>query len=221
MELILDTNFIIYLSTYHLIEDLKKDLIKANKRIKWIPKAAYNSFESWLENLRDNSITKQRFWGTPVPIWKCSDCGDYLVIGSVNELKRYANVPKNLHRPWIDDVIIKCKCGGIKKRIPDILDVWLDAGTVSWNCLYYPKQNKYFDKLFPADFILEGKDQIRGWYNVLMVCSTLALGKPLSFKNCLLNASRRAIKATGSKRRIVSFCQQARCRIITGDRIKK
>lgn len=170
------------------IEDLKNDLLKANKKINWYPKTAYNAFESWLENLRDNSITKQRYWGTPVPIWKCDKCKEYTVIGSVDELKKYSNkIPENLHRPWIDEVTIKCKCGGIQKRIPDILDVWLDAGTASWNCLYYPKETKYFEELFPADFILEGKDQIRGWFNVLMVCSAIALGKTIPFKNCYMH----------------------------------
>lgn len=162
------------------IEDLKEVMRKLNKKIFWQPSwAGYKWFDSWLENLRDNSITRQRYWGTPLPIWKCENCNDYIVIGSVNELKELAGyVPQDLHRPWIDEVTIKCSCGGIKKRIPDILDVWIDAGTTSWTCLDYPKNQKLFKKLWPPDFILEGKDQIRGWFNLLFVASMVSMKKP-------------------------------------------
>jgi len=166
------------------VEDLKEEMIRANQSIYWVPKTAQNAFHSWLDNLRDNSITKQRYWGTPVPIWKCEKCKAYEVFGSASELEKRAGkgkVPSNLHKPWIDEVIFKCKCGGVMKRIPEIMDVWVDAGTTSWNCLYYPKRKDLFEKYFPADFILEGKDQIRGWFNLLMVSSMIAFGKP-SFK---------------------------------------
>lgn len=164
------------------VEDLKDEMIKYNDNIKWVPEAAYNAFNSWLQNLRDNSITKQRFWGCPVPIWRCADCGEYEVIGSVKELEQKAGrKPEDLHKPWIDDVTWKCSCGGERKRIPDILDVWVDAGTASWNTLDYPLRTDLFDELFPADFILEGKDQIRGWFNLLMVASMISMRKP-SFK---------------------------------------
>ena len=164
------------------VEDLKGKMIKANEKIKWVPHAAFNAFDSWLKNLRDNSITKQRFWGTPLPVWRCEACGKYDVIGNEAELKKLSGkVPKELHKPWIDEITIPCECGKEKTRIPDILDVWVDAGTASWNCLDYPKNEKLFKELFPADFILEGKDQIRGWFNLLMVASTLAFDKP-SFK---------------------------------------
>jgi len=166
------------------VEDLKDEMLKANQEVYWVPKAGQNAFHSWLDNLRDNSITKQRYWGTPVPIWRCEKCSAYDVIGSIKELEEKAGkdkVPANLHKPWIDDVVWKCKCGGIMKRIPEILDVWIDAGTVSWNCLYYPQRTDLFEKYYPADFILEGKDQIRGWFNLLMVASMIAFRKP-SFK---------------------------------------
>jgi len=168
-------------------EDLRDRMIEFNKEIYWYPQAAKNAFDSWLKNLRDNSITKQRFWGTPVPIWVCANeyCKRFEVIGSIDELKEKSignKVPDNIHKPWIDDVKIKCSCGSDMHRIPDVLDVWIDAGSVSWNCLDYPKNNELMEKYFPADFIVEGKDQIRGWYNLLMVASTLALDKP-AFKN--------------------------------------
>jgi len=161
------------------IEDLKDKMLEANKKIPWVPIAAKHAFTSWLTNLRDNSITKQRYWGTPVPIWKCVDCDKYSVIGSLKELEKLAKaVPKNLHKPWIDEVIIPCDCGGERQRIPDILDVWIDAGVISWASINYPQEDKLFNDLYPADFIIEGKDQIRGWFNLLMVASMVAFEKP-------------------------------------------
>jgi isoleucyl-tRNA synthetase len=159
-------------------EDLKEEMLKQNKQVYWRPQAAKNAFNSWLTNLRDNSITKQRYWGTPVPIWRnVEDPDDYIVIGSSKELKELgAKVPKNLHKPWIDNVEIK-KDGKTYKRMPDILDVWIDAGSASWACLDYPQQKDLFNKYYPADFIIEGKDQIRGWFNLLMVGSVLGFGK--------------------------------------------
>ena len=165
------------------VEDLKDKMISFNKQIHWVPETIKNAFDSWLENLRDNSITKQRFWGTPAPIWRCTDCGDYTVVSSKEELSKLSGkIPENLHVPWIDEITIDCKCGGTKKRIPDVLDVWIDAGVASWACLYYPKRKDLFDNLYPADFILEANEQVRGWYNLLMVASVIALDK-IPFKN--------------------------------------
>lgn len=169
------------------VEDLKQAMVDANEDVQWVPKAAYNAFKSWLSNLRDNSITKQRFWGCPVPIWKCHKCEKYIVIGSVKELEKLAGKkPEDLHKPWIDKITIPCSCGEQMKRIPDILDVWVDAGTASWNDLYYPSRDDLFERMFPADFILEGKDQIRGWFNLLMVASMVAMKKP-SFNACYMH----------------------------------
>ena len=165
------------------IEDLKEKMLSFNKKIHWVPETIKNAYTSWLENQRDNSITKQRFWGTPLPIWKCKNCNDYSVIGSKEELTQLSGkIPKNLHRPWIDEIVIDCSCGDVKRRIPDILDVWIDAGVLPWACLYYPKRKDLFNKLFPPEFICEGRDQIRGWYNLLMVCSVLGVDK-IPFKN--------------------------------------
>ncbi|MBU0535754.1 MAG: isoleucine--tRNA ligase, partial [Nanoarchaeota archaeon] len=173
------------------IEDLKEKMKELNKDIKWEPEwAGSRQFHSWLDNLRDNSITKQRFWGTPLPVWKCGNedageegCSNYVVVGDRAELKKLAGkLPKDIHKPWIDEITIKCdKCGKQMKRIPDILDVWVDAGCTSWICLDYPQKKELFEKMFPADFILEGKDQIRGWFNLLFVASMISMGKP-SFK---------------------------------------
>ncbi len=171
------------------IEDLKEKMRELNKKIIWQPEwAGSRQFDSWLANLRDNSITRQRYWGCPVPIWRCQSCKEYIVIGSLDELKKLANkVPEDLHIPYIDEVEIKCsKCGSVMKRIPDILDVWVDAGTTSWTCLNYPQTKKLFKELWPADFILEGKDQIRGWFNLLFVASMISMGKP-SYKSVYMH----------------------------------
>jgi len=170
------------------VEDLKEKMRSLNKKVFWQPDwAGANWFDSWLDNLRDNGITRQRYWGTPLPIWKCDSCSEHVVIGSMAELKKLAGkVPSDLHRPYIDNVTIKCKCGGEMKRIPDILDVWIDAGTTSWTCLDYPQENSLFKKLWPPEFILEGKDQIRGWFNLLLVASMVSLGKH-SYKACYMH----------------------------------
>lgn len=185
-------------------EDLKETMRELNKNIYWIPEfAGTKTFDSWLSNLRDNGITRQRYWGTPLPIWKCDNknCGHYVVIGSLKELEKYVgkeNMPSDLHKPIIDNVTFKCeKCSGNTQtlkspktsqtskapngtmvREPDILDVWIDAGVSSWACLYYPNRQDLFKEMFPAEFILEGIDQIRGWFNLLFVASMISMEKP-------------------------------------------
>ncbi len=161
------------------IEDLKENMRELNKSIYWMPAYAGNKqFDSWLDNLRDNSITRQRYWGIPVPIWKC-ECGNYEVIGSRKELKQKTKkLPEDLHKPSVDPLTIKCKCGKTMKKIPDVLDVWIDSATASWTCLDYPQNTALFKKMFPPDFILEGIDQIRGWFNILFVASMVAMNKP-------------------------------------------
>ena len=170
------------------VEDMIEEMRELNKKVFWQPDwAGSNWFDSWLKNLRDNGITRQRYWGTPLPIWKCNKCDNYTVVGSIKELKKLAdNVPDDLHKPYIDEVTIKCKCGGVQNRIPDILDVWIDAGTTSWACLDYPQREDLFKKLWPAEFILEGKDQIRGWFNLLLVASMVSMGKH-SYKACYMH----------------------------------
>ena len=179
-------NPVVYRTTtqwFFKIEDLKDKMRELNKQVKWVPDfAGSKNFDNWLANLRDNGITRQRYWGTPLPVWKCKSCRDFIVVGSIPELKKLAGkVPEDLHKPWIDEVEIKCKCGSMKERIPDVLDVWIDAGSASWNCLDFPHNQELMRKMYPADFILEGIDQIRGWFNLLFVASMLAM-ENCSFK---------------------------------------
>ena len=168
------------------IEDLIPKFVQQSKKVHWIPKIYGDSYLSWIENLKDNVVTRQRYWGTPMPLWQCDNCEEKIIIGSINELKKYSgNIPQDLHKPWIDNVTFKCKkCKGTMKRIPDVLDVWLDSGTVSWNCLN--NDSKLMKKFYPADFILEATEQTRLWFYMLQLCSNIVIGKN-SFENAYLH----------------------------------
>ncbi len=159
------------------VSELRNSLIKENKKIKWVPDWAGKRFENWLESLDDWPISRQRYWGIPLPIWVCDKCNHVKVIESADELPE-KNL-KDLHRPFIDKVSWPCnKCGkGIMKRIPDILDVWFDSGVASWASLGYPKNKTLFEEMKPVKFVLEGPDQIRGWWNSCMITSLITFGE--------------------------------------------
>ncbi|MFX1498812.1 MAG: isoleucine--tRNA ligase [Promethearchaeota archaeon] len=173
-------------------ENLVPELLKENEDIYWIPDwAGERWFKSWLTSLRDWCISRQRFWGIPLSIWVCDnkDCGDITVIGSSKELKEVAGeCPEDLHRPWIDKVTWKCKkCNkGTKKRIPDISDVWLDSGSVVWAAQEVYDGKSHYDTWTPVDFIIEGKDQIRGWFNSLLSSAMISSGRK-NYDSCFMH----------------------------------
>lgn len=171
--------------------DVKDQLIKNNNSIKWYPESiGKGRFGDWLENVQDWGISRNRYWGTPLNIWECEDCGERIAIGSKAELKEKA-IEKiddvELHRPFIDEVHLTCpKCGKKMTRVKEVIDCWFDSGAMPYAQHHYPFENKeLFEEQFPAAFISEAVDQTRGWFYSLLAESTLLFGKSC-FKNCLV-----------------------------------
>ncbi len=162
---------------------VKEDLLRNNNTINWIPETiGTGRFGAWLENVQDWGISRNRYWGTPLNIWVCDDCGEMMSIGSIEELKANSdNCPDDieLHRPYIDNVICNCpKCKGKMKRVPEVIDCWFDSGSMPFAQHHYPFENKeVFEQQFPAKFISEAVDQTRGWFYSLLAISTLLFNK--------------------------------------------
>jgi len=180
-------------SFYLEVTKIKDQIIANNKTVNWYP--AYvgeKRFANWLENLNDWAISRNRYWGTPLPLWRC-ECGHEEMIGSREELKEKAIEevdPKtiDLHRPYVDEIHITCpECGHKMNRVKDVIDCWFDSGSMPYAQYHYPFENKeLFESQFPADFICEGVDQTRGWFYTLMVLGTFVMGKS-PYKNVLVN----------------------------------
>ena len=179
-------------SLYIETTKFKDKVIENNKKINWYPSyVGEKRFGNWLENMNDWAISRNRYWGCPIPLWKCS-CGHMEMIGSREELinKSIEKIDESieLHRPYVDDIHIKCpNCGKIMNRIPEVMDCWFDSGSMPFAQYHYPFENKeLWEEQFPADFISEGIDQTRGWFYVLLIISTFVTGKS-PFKNVLVN----------------------------------
>lgn len=168
---------------------MREELLKANDSINWMPATIKDGrMGNFLENVIDWGISRERYWGTPLPIWRCNKCGKIHVIGSREELAKTSgcNPDIELHRPYIDAVTWKCECGGEYKRVPEVVDCWLDSGSMPFAQHHYPFENKeVFERNFPADFISEAVDQTRGWFYTLMALGVLLFGKA-PFKNCIV-----------------------------------
>ena len=178
-------------SFYLEITKIKDKIVKANKTVNWYPSyVGEKRFGNWLENLNDWAISRNRYWGTPLPLWRC-ECGSMEMIGSRKELieKSIEKIDENidLHRPYVDDIHIKCKCGKEMKRVEDVIDCWFDSGSMPFAQYHYPFENEEIWKTqFPADFIAEGIDQTRGWFYTLLVISVFVKGIS-PYKNVLVN----------------------------------
>ena len=164
---------------------VKDQLVEGNKKINWIPQSiGEGRFGNWLENIQDWGISRNRYWGTPLNIWECEDCGHLTSVGSRQELADLSGdesaLTTELHRPYIDKFIIKCpECGKDMHRVPEVIDCWFDSGAMPFAQHHYPFENKeLFEQQFPAAFISEAVDQTRGWFYSLHAESTLLFGKP-------------------------------------------
>ena len=170
---------------------VKDDLVRNNKKINWIPKTiGEGRFGDWLENIQDWALSRNRYWGTPLPVWICDDCGKQHAVGSKEELKAMSdNCPDDieLHKPFIDRVELKCPCcGGKMHRVPEVIDCWFDSGAMPFAQHHYPFENQdLFKAQFPASFISEAVDQTRGWFYSLHAISTLIFNKPC-FENVIV-----------------------------------
>ena len=181
-----DTPLIYYARESWYIKEtaVRDDLIRNNNTVNWIPESiGKGRFGNWLENIQDWAISRNRYWGTPLNIWECEDCGHRESIGSRAELAERSGNPEDakveLHRPYIDAVTFTCPdCGKTMRRVPEVIDCWFDSGAMPFAQHHYPFENKeLFEQQFPAKFISEAVDQTRGWFHSLMAESTLLFNK--------------------------------------------
>ncbi len=171
------------------VTKIKDRMLAANATIYWVPEHIRDGrFGKWLENARDWAISRNRYWGNPLPIWKCPDCGKTLCVGSRAELKQLSGIDAtDLHKHFVDEIKFPCGCGGTMTRISEVLDCWFESGAMPYGQNHYPFENKeFFDSHFPADFINEGLDQTRGWFYTLTILAAALFDKP-AFLNCVVS----------------------------------
>ena len=171
------------------IDKIKQKMLDANQEIYWMPGHLKDGrFGKWLEGARDWAISRNRYWGNPIPVWKCDSCNETDCLGSRAELEeKTGKKVDDLHKHIIDDLTYECKCGGTMKRVPEVLDCWFESGSMPYAQVHYPFENKeHFESHFPADFICEGLDQTRGWFYTLTILAAAIFDKP-AFKNVVVN----------------------------------
>jgi isoleucyl-tRNA synthetase len=186
-----DTPLIYYAKSnwYVRTTAVKDELLAANETISWYPPhIKHGRFGKWLENNVDWALSRERYWGTPLPIWRCdSDPNHVVCVGSREEMReRGGTPPEDVHRPYVDEVVLRCEeCGGDMHRVLDLIDVWWDSGCVPFAQWHSPLENEdEFTAAFPADYVCEGLDQTRGWFYSLLAVSTLLFGQA-SYRTCL------------------------------------
>lgn len=186
-----DTPLIYYARSGWFIRmsSLHNELVANNNIVNWMPPSiGAGRMGNFLENAIDWAVSRERYWGTPLPVWICSKCGKKHVIGSRQELRQLGHLDKDieLHRPYIDGVTWQCECGGTMTRVKEVMDCWFDSGSMPFAQLHYPFENKdKFEQSFPTDFISEAVDQTRGWFYTLEAISTILFGKA-PFRNCIV-----------------------------------
>ncbi len=172
------------------VEKIKENMLDNNQTITWSPRHIQNGrMGKWLEGARDWAISRNRYWGNPIPVWICDSCGEKHCMGSKNELEELSGETlEDLHSHFVDHITFPCnKCDGSMKRTPEVLDCWFESGSMPYGQQHYPFENREkFDNQFPADFISEGLDQTRGWFYTLIVLGSALFEKP-AFLNCIVN----------------------------------
>jgi len=172
------------------VERFRERMVELNDTIHWVPDyVGSRRFGNWLANARDWAISRNRYWGSCIPVWVCDNCEEKVAIGSIDELEQYSGQrPTDLHKHFIDEIGWECSsCKGSMVRVPEVLDCWFESGSMPYGKLHYPFDNKErFDATYPAQFIAEGLDQTRGWFYTLIVLSTAIFDQP-AFENCVVN----------------------------------
>lgn len=180
------------------VPKIKEKMLSEIKATSWFPEWAGNArFYDFVSDARDWCISRQRYWGIPIPVWQCSSCPSYRVFGTVAELNEAAGTGlTDPHRPYVDEITVPCSCGGNMKRVEDIFDVWFDSAMASWATLGFPGNDSKFHEMWPADFITEGQDQTRGWFYSQLGASTIAFNRS-PYKSVLMHGF--ALDADGRK----------------------